>query len=273
MLISQRPTLTEDIGRRHPLPVRHRAAGAGLRLHAGQLAPAHPALLHPGGGRHQHPHRRRAARVHHRAGGEGGRHRHHPEPQGAGRELRGGRAGHDVPAQAGPRPGHRGRHRAAGRRHRAQPGPAHRHAQRQGPARGRAGRRARPRLRPGHAEQGHRRRDRPHPGRLDLLAGAEGDLQGRGHPCRAAHRLRQAGARRRDQALDHPARRAGLGRQDAGGAVRAGPRAQRRRRGHRDRPVAAGGRHHRGLRDADRGARPHGPLLQLPQARGHPHRG
>ena len=34
--------------------------------------------------------------------------------------------------------------------------------------------------------------------------GAEGDLQGRGHPCRAAHRLRQAGHRRRDQAVDPP---------------------------------------------------------------------
>ena len=52
--------------------------------------------------------------------------------------------------------------------------------------------------------------DRPHPGRLDLLAGAQGDLRRRGHPRRAAHRLRPARGRRRDQALDHPARRASL---------------------------------------------------------------
>ena len=112
------------------------------------------------------------------------------------------------------------------------------HPDQEGQARDRAGRRARPRLRPGLAEQGRRRRDRPHPGRLDLLAGAQGHLPRRGHPCRAAHRLRPAGARRRDQAVDHPAGRAGLGRHHPGRAVRPGPRAEHRRRGHRDRPVA-----------------------------------
>ena len=55
---------------------------------------------------------------------------------------------------------------------------------------------------PAVAEQAARPGDRPHPGRLDLLAGAQGDLQGRGDPCRAAHRLRQARRRRRDQAVD-----------------------------------------------------------------------
>ena len=110
----------------------------------------------------------------------------------------------DVPAQAGPRRRDRGRHPAPGRRLRAQPGPEAGHAQRQGPARHGADRRAGPRLR--HA----RRRtsspapgDRPDPGRLDLLAGAEGDLPRRGDPCRAAHRLRPADHRRRDQAVDH----------------------------------------------------------------------
>ena len=34
--------------------------------------------------------------------------------------------------------------------------------------------------------------------------GAQGDLQGRGDPRRAAHRLRPAGRRRRDQAVDRP---------------------------------------------------------------------
>ena len=79
------------------------------------------------------------------------------------------------------------------------------------------------------AEQAGGPGDRPHPGRLDLLAGAQGDLQGRGDPCRAAHRLRPAHHRRRDQAVHHAARRRGLGRQDPGRAVRPGPRAQRRR--------------------------------------------
>ena len=85
----------------------------------------------------------------------------------------------------------------------AQPGPAHRHHQQEGPARDRAGRRARPRLRHRHAEQAGGPGDRPHPGRLHLLAGAEGDLRRRGHPRRAAHRLRPSRRRRRDQVLDH----------------------------------------------------------------------
>jgi len=33
--------------------------------------------------------------------------------------------------------------------------------------------------------------------------GAQGHLQGGGDPCRAAHRLRQADPRRRDEELDH----------------------------------------------------------------------
>ena len=70
-----------------------------------------------------------------------------------------------------------------------------------------ARRRAWPWLRLVGAEQGWRQRDRPHAGRLDLLAGPQGDLQGRGHPCRAAHGLRQAGHRRRDQGVDPSARR------------------------------------------------------------------
>ena len=77
--------------------------------------------------------------------------------------------------------------------------------------------------------------DRPHPGRLDLLAGAQGHLQGRGHPRRAAHRLRPARHRRRDQASITPRDARRVRRQDAGRAVRPGPRAQRRGRGHRDR--------------------------------------
>ena len=164
-------------------------------------------------------------------------------------------------------------HRPAGRCRGAQPRAAHRHAERQGQAGDRAHRRARTRLRLGAAEQAVRRRDRPDPGRLDLLAGAQGHLQGRGDPCRAAHRLRQADRRRRDQAGDRAAGRAGLGRQDPRRAVRPGPRAQRRGRGHRDRPVADGRRARRRPGAADRGARADDPVVQLPQARGHPHGG
>src|SRR3546814_10478098 len=59
---------------------------------------------------------------------------------------------------------------------------------RQGQARHGARRRAWPWLRQRGAEQGCGQRDRPDAGRLDLLARPQGDLQGRGHPCRAAHR-------------------------------------------------------------------------------------
>jgi hypothetical protein len=242
MLIASAPPSRRRVGRRDPLPVRHRAAGAGLRLHARQLAAPHAAVVHPGRGGHQHPDRRRAARVHHRPRRQGGRHRHHPEPQGAGRLLRARRAGHHVPAQAGP-----GDVTAADI---APPAGVEVHnpdlhiATLNGKGklemeltveRGR-----------GYVSAVQNKQagagDRPDPGRLDLLAGAQGDLQGRGHPCRAAHRLRPADHRRRDQAVDHAPRRAGVGRQDPGRAVRPGPRAERRRRGHRHRPVAAGRR-------------------------------
>ncbi len=77
-------------------------------------------------------------------------------------------------------------------------------------------------LRVGRPQQQPGRRDRPHPGRLDLLAGAQGHLQGRGHPRRAAHRLRPADRRRRVQAVDPTARRRRLGRAHPGRAVRPG---------------------------------------------------
>ena len=64
-----------------------------------------------------------------------------------------------------------------------------------------------------------------------------------------------------------------VGRAHPGRAVRPVPRAERGGRGHRRRPVAGRGRRHRRVLDADRGAGPHRPVLQLPQARGHPHRG
>ena len=66
-----------------------------------------------------------------------------------------------------------------------------------------------------------------------------------------------------------PAYRAGLGRFDAGRAVRPRPRAGRDRRGHRHRAVPAGRPAGGRPGAADRGAGPHRPLVQLPQARGH----
>ena len=69
MLIAQRPSLGEEQVGDYRSRFIDRAARAGLRLHDRQLAPAHPAVLHPGRGGHQHPDRGRAARVHHRARG------------------------------------------------------------------------------------------------------------------------------------------------------------------------------------------------------------
>ena len=70
-----------------------------------------------------------------------------------------------------------------------------------------------------------------------------------------------------------PARRHRLRRPHADRAVRSRPRAQHRGRGHRDRPRAGRRRALSSeLSHADRGPRPVGALVQLPQARGHQHR-
>ena len=77
-------TATHTVRREHlriPFTVRHRAAGARLRLHPRKLPAPHPALLDPRRGCHQHPDRRHAARVHHHSRCEGGRHRDHPQHQ------------------------------------------------------------------------------------------------------------------------------------------------------------------------------------------------
>ncbi len=73
------------------------------------------------------------------------------------------------------------------------------------------------------------------------------------------------------QELDRPARRRRVGRSHADRAVRPRPRAERRGRGHRDRPRAGRDRALERAVDADRGPRSVGPLVQLPQARGHQH--
>ena len=169
---------------RVPFTVRHRAPRARLRLHARQLASPHPALVHPGRRCHEHPDRRHPARVRHDPRREGRRRRDRPQHQEPRRLERARRADHRLPAQAGCRSGHRRRHLGPGRCRDPQPRPRHRDAQRQGEVRARADHRARPRLRVGDPEPQRVQRGRPDPGRLDLLARAQGHLPRRGHACR-----------------------------------------------------------------------------------------
>ena len=130
--------------------------------------------------------------------------------------------------------------------------------------------RARRRLPHGRQEQEAARSDRRDPGRLDLLAGAQGQLHRREHACRADDRPRPADPRRRDRRLGHAARGARLGRRHAARARATcsptwpRPRASRSARP-RTRSCPSDYQHH------DRGAQPVGALLQLPEARGHQH--
>src|SRR5829696_3130017 len=72
-------------------------------------------------------------------------------------------------------------------------------------------------------ERGRGYRDRPHPGGLDLFAGAQGHLQGRGDPRRAANRLRQIDLGRGDQVCDPASGRSRLRRPYPGRTVRPCP--------------------------------------------------
>ena len=74
-----------------------------------------------------------------------------------------------------------------------------------------ADRRIRQGLRSGDTESPRGRPDRPDPGRCRLLAGAQGRLQGRQHPRRPGHRLRQADHGSRDQRRSHARGLGGLG--------------------------------------------------------------
>ena len=67
MLISQRPTLTEEVvaDNRSRFVIEPLEPGFGYTL--GNSLRRTLLSSHPRRGRHQHPHRRRAARVHHRA--------------------------------------------------------------------------------------------------------------------------------------------------------------------------------------------------------------
>jgi hypothetical protein len=224
--------------RRVPLAVRHRAARARLRLHPRQLAAPHPAVVDPGRSGHEHPHRRRAARVLDRPGREGGRHRDHPQPQGPRGLLRARRAGHHVPAQAGPRrpsPPPTSRRRPASRCTTptcTSPPSTTRASSRSSSSSSAAAATSRPTQNKQPAEIGRIPVDSIYSPVLKVTYKVE------------ATRVEQ----RTDfdklvidvetKPVDQPARRDRLGRQDPGRAVRPGPRAQRRGRGHRHRPVA-----------------------------------
>ena len=151
----------------------------------------------------------------------GGRHRHHPEPQGTGGALRARGAHHDLPEGQGPGRGHRRRHRAARGHRDPEPRPAHRDA-RQGRLGGDGDDgRARRRLPDGRQEQEGPRPDRRDPGGLDLLAGAQGELRGREHARGADDGPRPPDPGRRDRRLGARPRGRRLGRRHA---ARAGER-------------------------------------------------
>ncbi len=133
--------------------LRRRPPRSWVRPHPRQLAPADPAVLHPGRSGHPGAVRRGPSRVHHPSGGEGGRHRHHPQPEGPSRPGAVRRAGDPSLRQAGPGRRHRGRPADDGRRGGPQPRPAHRLAQRQGTHRLRRDGRAGSRLRLRRQEQ------------------------------------------------------------------------------------------------------------------------
>ena len=180
-------TASHSVRREHlrvPFAVRDRAPRARLRVHPGQLAPPHPAVVDPRRSCHQHPHRQHPARVRDHPRCERRRRRDRPQHQEPGRLERARRADHRLPAQAGCRSGHGRRHLGSGRCRDPQPRPRHRDAERQGQVRARADHRARPRLRLGEPEPQRVQRGRSDPDRLDLLARAEGHLPRRGHPCR-----------------------------------------------------------------------------------------
>ena len=127
MLIIQRPEVEagEDEGNRQRFAIGPLEPGFGHTL--GNTPAPHPAVVDPRRGGHPGPLRRRAPRVHHHPGREGGRHRHHLEPQGPGAAVRSRRAGHPAPRQARARRRHRRRHPDHRRRRGPEPRPAHRH--------------------------------------------------------------------------------------------------------------------------------------------------
>ena len=134
----------------------------------------------------------------------------------------------------GPGRRHRRRHPAHVRRRDPQPRPAPRHAQRPGRLAVDITVDEGPGLRLGRPQQdvGDHRRD---PGRLDLLAGAAGDVRRRADPGRAVDRVRPPRPRHRDRRLDHAPRGAGLGRRHAAVAGAARRRDERRAPGPRAR--------------------------------------
>ena len=276
MLIAQRPT-----ARRRAVVDEYRsrfvdrAARARLRLHPRQLPAPHPALVDPRRRRHEHPRRRRPARVHHRARRQGGRHRPHPQHQAARRVS----SEHDEPVVM--------------------------YLRKQGPGAVTAADIAPPAGVEVHNPELHLATLNGK-GKLEIELTVE---RGRGYVSAAQNKqpgqeigripvdsiyspvlkvTYKVEATRVEQRTDfdrlvvdvetkpsmRPRDAVASRRQDPRRAVRAGPRAQRRRRGHRHGPVARPTR----SSPADlalpiEDARPHGAVVQLPQARGHPHRG
>ena len=156
--------------------VRHRAAGAGVRDHAGQRAAARAALVAAGRGDHRRAHRGRAPRVLDPAGRDRGRDRDHPQPEAGAPEAprRRPEEGH-LRGERQAR-GEGGRHEGGRRRRDPQPRPPHRHPEPgRRPAHG-GGSERRPRLRlrrPALADGPAHRGD---PDRLAVLAGHQGEL-------------------------------------------------------------------------------------------------
>ena len=169
-----------------------RAARARLRPDARQRAAPRAAVVAAGRGDHVGEDRRRAARVLDDPGRDGGRHRHRPEPQGGAAAP--ARRGPEDPARAQEGRGRAARARPVRRSDRRgdEPRPQDRHAL--GRRRRRDGGHGRHRqgLRGRGEEQDRGDADRHDPDRLDLLAGAQGQLQRHARARRTRDRLRPA---------------------------------------------------------------------------------
>ena len=104
MLIIQRP-IVEPFGEpEHSASASPSGRSTRASVTRSGLAPPHAALVNPRGGGHPGPLRRGPARVHLPAGREGGRERHHLQPEGSRAALRVRRAGDDARRRARARP-------------------------------------------------------------------------------------------------------------------------------------------------------------------------
>ena len=136
----------------------------------------------------------RPARVHRAARRRRGYDRHHPQPQEDQVQSQRPRDPQLDPEHQQGRRDHRRRHPVHQPVRGAQSRAAHLHGRQEAEVRRRVRGARRPRLRHGRGKQASRPAHRPHPHRLDLFAGDEGQILRRGHPRRPAHGLRQARA-------------------------------------------------------------------------------